>query len=74
MIFDRESPPGAWEREWDRRSHTTTEYQVEISELRDRIRSYLKHIKELEDMVEILSGKVIVLERQINQWGNNDGS
>ena len=74
MIFDRESPPGAWEREWDMRSHTTTEYQVEISELRDRIRSYLKRIEELENLTESLSCQVIALERQINQWGNNDGS
>ena len=74
MIFDRESPPGAWEREWDRRSHTTTEYQVEISELRDRIRSYLKRIEELENLTESLSCQVIALERQISQWGRNDGS
>lgn len=74
MIFDRESPPGAWEREWDRRSHTTTEYQVEISELRDRIRSYVKRIEELENLTESLSCQIIALERQVNQWGGNDGS
>ena len=74
MIFDRESPPGAWEREWDMRPHTITEYQVEISELRGRIRSYLKCIEELENTVELLSGQIIALERQISQWGRNDGS
>ena len=74
MIFDRESPPGAWEREWDMRSHTTTEYQAEINELRTRIRAYLKRIEELENTVESLSGQIIALERQVNQWGRSDGS
>ncbi len=74
MTIDNESPPGSWEQEWDRKSHTTSEYQAEISELRSRIRGYLKRIDELEDMVESLTGHVTSLERQVNQWGRNDGS
>lgn len=74
MTIDNESPPGAWEREWDMRSHTTTEYQAEINELRTRIRAYLKRIEELENTVESLSGQIIALERQVNQWGRSDGS
>ena len=73
-IVDNESPPGAWEREWDMRSHTTTEYQSEINEMRTRIRAYLRRIEELENTVESLSSQIIALERQINQWGRNDGS
>lgn len=48
MMIDRESEPGAWEREWDRQSHSVTEYQREIRELRARIRAYVSRITELE--------------------------
>lgn len=48
MIIDKESEPGAWEREWDRQSHSVTEYQREIRELRARIRAYVSRITELE--------------------------
>lgn len=74
MSVDNESPPGSWEREWDMRPHSTTEYQIEINDLRARIKSYLKRIEELENTVEVLSCQIIALERQVNQWGGNDGS
>ena len=74
MPVDNESEPGAWEREWDMRPHTTAEYQSEIGELRVRIRAYLRRIEELENTVESLSGQVIALERQVSQWGRSDGS
>lgn len=74
MPIDNQSEPGSWEREWDSRSHTSTEYRVEINELRVRIRAYLKRIEELENTVELLSEQIIALERQINQWGRSDGS
>jgi predicted RNase H-like nuclease (RuvC/YqgF family) len=45
--FDIESPPGSWEREWDARAHTVSEYQREIRDLRDRIRGYLAEIADL---------------------------
>jgi len=47
-VIDKESQPGAWQTEWDRRSHTASEYREEIYDLRDRIESYLRRIKELE--------------------------
>lgn len=46
--FDTESPPGSWEREWDARAHTVSEYQHEIRDLRDRIRGYLAEIADLK--------------------------
>ena len=57
MQIDRESPPGAWQREWDARSHTETEYRHEIREMRERIYHYLKRIAELEQEVKELRAK-----------------
>ena len=54
MQIDRESPPGAWQREWDARRHTETEYRQEIREMRERIWYYLKRIAELEQEVKTL--------------------
>lgn len=45
---DDQSPAGSWVREWDARPHTVCEYQREIRELRDRVRSYLERIGQLE--------------------------
>jgi len=47
-MIDKESPPGAWQTEWDRRFHTVTEYRQEIRELRDRIAAYLREIDALK--------------------------
>jgi len=52
--IDRESPPGAWQRDWDARSHTETEYRQEIREMRERIKWYVKRIDELESEVREL--------------------
>jgi predicted RNase H-like nuclease (RuvC/YqgF family) len=46
---DTSSEPGAWEREWDSRVHTVSEYQREIRDMRDRIRTYLSEIARLRD-------------------------
>ncbi len=54
MQIDRESPPGAWQRDWDSRSHTETEYRQEIREMRERIKWYVKRIDELESEVREL--------------------
>jgi hypothetical protein len=54
MQIDRESPPGAWQREWDARSHTETEYRQEIREMRERILWYVRRIEELEAEVKQL--------------------
>jgi len=44
----------AWDREWDRMSHTISEYQQEIREMRDRIREYVNRIEQLESEVREL--------------------
>lgn len=54
MVIDNISPPGAYEREWDRRSHTETEYRQEIREMRERIRGYVKEIALLQDEILLL--------------------
>ena len=43
-----------WDREWDRMSHTISEYQQEIREMRERIRWYVSRIEELETEVKQL--------------------
>lgn len=48
MIVDTKSDPGAWERDWDMRTHTVTEYQIEVRDLRERIRAYLGEIADLK--------------------------
>ncbi len=54
MVIDNISPPGAYEREWDAKSHTETEYRQEIREMRERIRIYLKEIALLQDEILLL--------------------
>jgi uncharacterized coiled-coil DUF342 family protein len=43
-----------WDREWDRMSHTISEYQQEIREMRERIRWYVGRIEQLESEVREL--------------------
>jgi uncharacterized coiled-coil DUF342 family protein len=43
-----------WDREWDRMSHTISEYQQEIREMRERIRWYVNRIEQLESEVREL--------------------
>jgi len=43
-----------WDREWDRMSHTISEYQQQIREMRERIRWYVSRIEELENEVKQL--------------------
>lgn len=52
LIVDTESDPGSWEREWDGRTHTVTEYQIEIRDLRQRIRSYIREISDLKAQLQ----------------------
>jgi uncharacterized coiled-coil DUF342 family protein len=46
-----------WEQEWDRMTHTASEYRQEIREMRERIYYYLKRIAELEAEVHELRAK-----------------
>jgi predicted RNase H-like nuclease (RuvC/YqgF family) len=55
--IDRESPPGAWQRDWDSRSHTETEYRQEIREMRERIQYYVRRIDELETEIKQLKAQ-----------------
>ena len=57
MQIDRESPPGAWQRDWDSRSHTETEYRQEIREMRERIQYYVRRIDELETEIKQLKAQ-----------------
>ena len=43
-----------WDREWDRMTHTSTDYKKEIREMRERIRWYVSRIEELETEVRQL--------------------
>ena len=43
-----------WDAEWDRTSHTATEYKAEIRELRERIVWYVSRIETLESEVREL--------------------
>jgi len=52
MTIDKISPPGAWEREWDKRTHTETELRCEIHELRQRITEYISEIETLTARLE----------------------
>jgi len=47
-MIDQQSQPDAWQTEWDRRAHLVEEFRQEIRELRSRIASCLRQIKELE--------------------------
>jgi regulator of replication initiation timing len=47
-MIDRLSPAGSWEREWDARSHTASEYRDEIAGMRQRIQEYLAEIAALK--------------------------
>ena len=50
-----------WDREWDRMSHTISEYQQEIREMRERIRWYVNRI-------EILEAELKQLKAQDARW------
>lgn len=63
MTIDRESPPGSWQREWDAMSHTTSEYQREIRELRDRIQGYLKDIEIRDQLIAELRDELALLDK-----------
>jgi predicted nucleic acid-binding Zn-ribbon protein len=67
MNNDNESPPGAWQREWDATAHTSEEYRREIREMRDRIAMYLKEIDDLR-------AEIHLLRTTIYRWSEKDGS
>jgi uncharacterized coiled-coil DUF342 family protein len=50
-----------WDREWDRMSHTISEYRQEIREMRERIRGYV-------DLIEQLESEVRELKKTDSRW------
>lgn len=54
LIYDRESPPGAWQRELDSKLDTVGKLWNEIYELRERIKQYMEEITRLEQEVATL--------------------
>lgn len=63
MTIDRDSPPGSWQKEWDAMSHTASEYQREIRELRDRIQGYLKDIEIRDQLIAELRDELALLDK-----------
>lgn len=63
MVVDKDSPPGSWEREWDAMSHSPSEYQREIRELRDRIKGYLKDIEMRDQVIAELRDELTLLDK-----------
>ena len=63
MTIDRDSPPGAWQKEWDAMSHTASEYQREIRELRDRIQGYLKDIEIRDQLIAELRDELALIDK-----------
>jgi predicted nucleic acid-binding Zn-ribbon protein len=43
-----------WDQEWDRMTHTSTDYKREIRDMRERIQCYVQRIEELEEEVRQL--------------------
>lgn len=63
MLVDNESPPGSWEKEWDSKSHTISEYQKEIRDLRDRIRAYMREIESLNRTIESMGEELALNDK-----------
>jgi DNA gyrase/topoisomerase IV subunit A len=59
-----------WDREWDAMSHTTSEYQREIKELRARIFEYLKEIAERDQLIESMKEELAL---QNKYWAKSLG-
>lgn len=63
MTVDRDSPPGSWQKEWDAMSHTPSEYQREIRELRERIQGYLKDIEIRDQLIAELKEELALVDK-----------
>jgi uncharacterized coiled-coil DUF342 family protein len=50
--------PDPLDDEWDKMAHTTTEYRVEIRQLRERCWRYAKELEELRERVKRLEERV----------------
>lgn len=54
MIWDKDSPPGSWQREFDYKLDTPQKLWEEIHELRSRIKSYIHEIDQLQARIDEL--------------------
>ncbi len=52
-----------WEKEWDRISHTTSEYQSEIKELRERILNYVQDIEIRDQLIAELRDELTLMNK-----------
>ena len=52
-----------WDDEWDRIPHTTSEYQKEIYDLRERIDTYLKDIEIRDQVIAELRDELALLDK-----------
>ena len=59
--------PGSWQREWDKRTHTTDEFRQEIKELRERIKSYLIDIEKRDRKIEELAEELVLLNKYFSK-------
>jgi uncharacterized coiled-coil DUF342 family protein len=56
--------PDPLDDEWDKMSHTATEYRAEIRQLRERCWRYAKELEGLRADLEALSSEMERMERQ----------
>jgi len=64
-IVDNFSEAGSWRREWDRQSHTSTEYMAKINELRKRNQGYLAEIAKRDEIIEQLKEELHLVHKYI---------
>lgn len=63
--IDNFSDAGSWRREWDRQSHTVTEYRAKIEELRTRNQEYLAEIAKRDEIIEQLREELHLVHKHI---------
>lgn len=64
-IIDNFSEAGSWRREWDRRSHSVSEYMAKIDELRKRNQEYLAEIAKRDEIIEQLREELHLVHKHI---------
>jgi len=65
VTVDNFSEAGSWRREWDRQSHTVTEYMAKINELRQRNQEYLVEIAKRDEIIEQLKEELHLVHKYI---------
>lgn len=65
ITVDNESPAGAWRRDWDAQSHTTSEYREKIRELRKRNEEYAKQLEAMQLVIDDLREEINLIHKHI---------